>query len=204
LPIHTMSESQDIKGRPEDDLAAPTPQNTPLTTSVLTNRPADLGKPHVEDVAEDDEEDEPANPASLLASVSRLLSRLDTARLDLCTAKLQSRRVLVAFLLFFAAAAWDRDQRVEIKVDALPFRTKLCLGNARASSSTTSCAHSCAAALSRSTPILRGAARLRVLVSCMAVPRGAQNLRRRGRPGLTNTWSWPDGRIHLRHSMTRC
>lgn len=70
-----MSESQDIKQtRPEDDLAAPTPQNTPLTTGVLTNRPAGLGKPHVEDVAEDEEEDGEdvtgANPASLLASVS--------------------------------------------------------------------------------------------------------------------------------------
>jgi hypothetical protein len=70
-----MSGSQDIKPRLEDDLVAPTPQNTPLTTGVLTSRPAGLGKPHVEDVAEDEEEDgedvSGANPASLLASVSR-------------------------------------------------------------------------------------------------------------------------------------
>lgn len=67
-----MSESQDIIGRPEDSLAAPTPQNTPLNTTVLTSRPAAIAKPHVEDVAEDDEEDEEvgANPASLLANVS--------------------------------------------------------------------------------------------------------------------------------------
>lgn len=70
-----MTESQDIKPRPEDDLVAPTPQNTPLNTQVLANRPAGLGKPQVEDVAEDEDEDEGedvsgVNPASLLASVS--------------------------------------------------------------------------------------------------------------------------------------
>lgn len=70
-----MSESQDIKPRAEDDLIAPTPQNTPLNTQVLANRPAGLGKPQVEDVAEDEDEDDAedvsgVNPASLLASVS--------------------------------------------------------------------------------------------------------------------------------------
>lgn len=68
-----MSESQDIFLRPEDSLAAPTPQNTPLNTTVLTSRPAAIAKPHVEDVAEDDEEEDDnigANPASLLANVS--------------------------------------------------------------------------------------------------------------------------------------
>lgn len=72
-----MSGSQDIKStRPEDSLVAPTPQNTPLNTNVLANRPAGLGQPRVEDVAEDDEEDgedvTDANPASLLANVSVL------------------------------------------------------------------------------------------------------------------------------------
>lgn len=69
-----MSESQDIKPREEDDLVAPTPQNTPLNTQVLANRPAGLGKPQVEDVAEGDEDEgedvTSMNPASLLASVS--------------------------------------------------------------------------------------------------------------------------------------
>lgn len=72
-----MSESQDIKPRAEDDLVAPTPQNTPLNTAVLANRPAGLGKPGVEDVAEGDEDEgedvTSMNPASLLASVSLLL-----------------------------------------------------------------------------------------------------------------------------------
>jgi hypothetical protein len=67
-----MSESQDIKPRVEDDLVAPTPQNTPLNTHVPTSRPAQ--KPKVEDVAEGDEDEgedvSSMNPASLLASVS--------------------------------------------------------------------------------------------------------------------------------------
>lgn len=71
-----MSESQDIKPRAEDSLVAPTPQNTPLNTQVLANRPAGQGKPQVEDVAEDDEDDgedvSGMNPASLLANVSYL------------------------------------------------------------------------------------------------------------------------------------
>lgn len=71
-----MSQSQDIKPRQEESsIVAPTPQNTPLATQVLANRPAGLGKPQVEDVAEDEEDDEGedvtgVNPASLLASVS--------------------------------------------------------------------------------------------------------------------------------------
>ena len=67
-----MSQSQQIN-RPDAALeVAPTPQNTPLDTQVLANRPANAGKPQVEDVAEGEEEDdeeEGANPASLLAKV---------------------------------------------------------------------------------------------------------------------------------------
>ncbi|GMK59121.1 hypothetical protein CspeluHIS016_0701360 [Cutaneotrichosporon spelunceum] len=73
-----MSESQDIKPRLEDDLIAPTPQNTPLTTHVPTSRPAGAGKPQVEDVAEGDEDEgedvTSMNPASLLASNPALLA----------------------------------------------------------------------------------------------------------------------------------
>jgi hypothetical protein len=71
-----MSESQDIKPRVEDDLVAPTPQNTPLNTHVPTSRPAQ--KPKVEDVAEGDEDEgedvSSMNPASLLASNPALLA----------------------------------------------------------------------------------------------------------------------------------
>ncbi|BEI89766.1 uncharacterized protein CcaverHIS019_0211280 [Cutaneotrichosporon cavernicola] len=72
-----MSESQDIKPRMEDDLIAPTPQNTPLTTHVPTSRPAGAGKPKVEDVAEGDEDEDDVtsmNPASLLANNPALLA----------------------------------------------------------------------------------------------------------------------------------
>ncbi|WOO82498.1 Putative nucleosome assembly protein [Vanrija pseudolonga] len=75
-----MSQSQDIKPRQEESsIVAPTPQNTPLATQVLANRPAGLGKPQVEDVAEDEEDDEGedvtgVNPASLLASNPALLA----------------------------------------------------------------------------------------------------------------------------------
>lgn len=70
-----MSSSQDIKGRDHSSDPAPTPQNTPLDTAVLANRPANMGKPTVEDVAEGDDEDDAddvpgMNPASLLANVS--------------------------------------------------------------------------------------------------------------------------------------
>lgn len=70
-----MSSSQDIKGRDHSSDPAPTPQNTPLDTTVLSSRPANLGKPTVEDIGEGDDEDDgddaPAmNPASLLANVS--------------------------------------------------------------------------------------------------------------------------------------
>jgi nucleosome assembly protein 1-like 1 len=67
-----MSQSQQIN-RPEETLdVAPTPQNTPLDTQVLANRPATAGKPQVEDIGEGEEEDDEdvgANPASLLAKV---------------------------------------------------------------------------------------------------------------------------------------
>jgi nucleosome assembly protein 1-like 1 len=53
-----MSSSQDIKGRDHSSDPAPTPQNTPLDTAVLANRPANMGKPTVEDVAEGDDEDD--------------------------------------------------------------------------------------------------------------------------------------------------
>jgi hypothetical protein len=73
-----MSSSQNIQERDHSTDVAPTPQNTPLDTAVLANRPANLGKPKVEDVVEgEDEDDEEGdedvgdmNPASLLASVS--------------------------------------------------------------------------------------------------------------------------------------
>ena len=69
-----MSQSQQIN-RSESIDVAPTPQNTPLDNQVLANRPANLGKPQVEDIGEGEEEDESedlsgANPASLLAKVS--------------------------------------------------------------------------------------------------------------------------------------
>jgi len=76
-----MSQSQQIN-RPDAQLdVAPTPQNTPLDTQVLANRPANQGRPQVEDIGEgeeeDDDHDEPegANPASLLAQVSCELAR---------------------------------------------------------------------------------------------------------------------------------
>jgi nucleosome assembly protein 1-like 1 len=71
-----MSQNQDIQGRESLDVA-PTPQNTPLDTAVLANRPANLGRPQVEDIGEGEDEDEGGedvggmNPASLLAQVSR-------------------------------------------------------------------------------------------------------------------------------------
>ncbi|ORY35425.1 hypothetical protein BCR39DRAFT_567610 [Naematelia encephala] len=75
-----MSQSQQINqgGRSLD--VAPTPQNTPLDTQVLANRPANLGKPQVEDIGEGEEEDDGAedvssmNPASLLAKNPALLA----------------------------------------------------------------------------------------------------------------------------------
>lgn len=67
-----MSQNQDIQQRNEGGVA-PTPQNTPLNTTVLSSRPAGMGKPTVEDVEEnEDEEGEDVggmNPASLLAQV---------------------------------------------------------------------------------------------------------------------------------------
>jgi nucleosome assembly protein 1-like 1 len=66
-----MSQNQDIQGRESLDVA-PTPQNTPLDTAVLANRPANLGRPQVEDIGEDEDEGEDVgamNPASLLAQV---------------------------------------------------------------------------------------------------------------------------------------
>lgn len=71
----TMSQNQDISGRTNTDVA-PTPQNTPLDTAVLANRPANIGRPKVEDIGEGDDEEEGGedvggmNPASLLAQVS--------------------------------------------------------------------------------------------------------------------------------------
>ena len=76
-----MSQSQDIKPpHPGASVTvAPTPQNTPLDNAVLTSRPADLGKPTVEDIGEGEEEGDgedvsAMNPASLLARVSRSFS----------------------------------------------------------------------------------------------------------------------------------
>lgn len=67
-----MSQNQDIQGRESIDVA-PTPQNTPLDTAVLANRPANLGRPQVEDIGEDEDEGGEdvggMNPASLLAQV---------------------------------------------------------------------------------------------------------------------------------------
>lgn len=70
-----MSQSQQIN-RPDASLGvAPTPQNTPLDTAVLANRPANIGKPKVEDIGEGEDEDDGGedvssmNPASLLAKV---------------------------------------------------------------------------------------------------------------------------------------
>ena len=71
-----MSQSQQINRNDAQLDVAPTPQNTPLDTQVLANRPANQGRPQVEDIGEgeedDDDQDEPegANPASLLAKVS--------------------------------------------------------------------------------------------------------------------------------------
>ena len=81
-----MSQSQQIN-RPDASLdVAPTPQNTPLDTAVLANRPANIGKPKVEDIGENDEEEGEEdvgamNPASLLAKVSALSNRLDSKTL---------------------------------------------------------------------------------------------------------------------------
>lgn len=71
-----MSQNQDIQGRESLDVA-PTPQNTPLDTAVLANRPANLGRPQVEDIGEDEDEGEDVgamNPASLLAQNPALLA----------------------------------------------------------------------------------------------------------------------------------
>ena len=72
-----MSQNQDIQGRESLDVA-PTPQNTPLDTAVLANRPANLGRPQVEDIGEDEDEGEDVgamNPASLRAQVCHLYTR---------------------------------------------------------------------------------------------------------------------------------
>ncbi|WVQ68212.1 uncharacterized protein L199_006419 [Kwoniella botswanensis] len=85
-----MSQSQDIQGRTDPSLdVAPTPQNTPLDTGVLQNRPANLGQPTVETLAEGEESDGDddaedvggANPASLLAKNPALLA-LAQSKLD--------------------------------------------------------------------------------------------------------------------------
>ena len=72
-----MSQSQQINRPDHSSDVAPTPQNTPLDTAVLANRPANIGKPQVEDIGEgeedsgdDDADLSGANPASLLAKVS--------------------------------------------------------------------------------------------------------------------------------------
>jgi hypothetical protein len=72
-----MTQNQNIQSRESLDVA-PTPQNTPLDTAVLANRPANLGRPQVEDIGEGEDEDEGEdvggmNPASLLAQVCRLV-----------------------------------------------------------------------------------------------------------------------------------
>ncbi|OCF37814.1 nucleosome assembly protein 1-like 1 [Kwoniella heveanensis CBS 569] len=76
-----MSQSQNIQGRTDPSLdVAPTPQNTPLDTGVLQNRPANIGQPTVETLAEGEESEEDgedvggANPASLLAKNPALLA----------------------------------------------------------------------------------------------------------------------------------
>lgn len=75
-----MSQNQNIQSRENLDVA-PTPQNTPLDTAVLANRPANLGRPQVEDIGEGEDEDEGEdvggmNPASLLAQVCLLYIRM--------------------------------------------------------------------------------------------------------------------------------
>jgi nucleosome assembly protein 1-like 1 len=76
-----MSQSQNIQARESLDVA-PTPQNTPLDTAVLANRPANMGKPKVEDIGEGEDEEEGEqdvggmNPASLLANVSVCLDSI--------------------------------------------------------------------------------------------------------------------------------
>ena len=72
-----MSRIQNIQGRDGSSDVAPTPQNTPLDNAVLAGRPANLGKPQVEDIGEGEEDDDGGaedvgdlNPASLLARVS--------------------------------------------------------------------------------------------------------------------------------------
>jgi len=72
-----MAHSQNITTRDGSSDVAPTPQNTPLDNAVLASRPANLGKPQVEDIGEGEEDDEGGgedvsgvNPASLLAKVS--------------------------------------------------------------------------------------------------------------------------------------
>lgn len=73
-----MSSSQNIAARDHSSDPAPTPQNTPLDTKVLASRPADVGKPKVEDIGEDEDEEEDVsgfNPASLLAQVSNVCNQ---------------------------------------------------------------------------------------------------------------------------------
>lgn len=80
-----MSQNQDISGRTNTDVA-PTPQNTPLDTAVLANRPANIGRPKVEDIGEGDDEEEGGedvggmNPASLLAQVGAIVEQWFPAR----------------------------------------------------------------------------------------------------------------------------
>lgn len=86
-----MSQNQNIQARENLDVA-PTPQNTPLDNAVLANRPANIGRPKVEDIGEGEDEEEGAedvggmNPASLLAQVSCLVfrfSRVESSKADL-------------------------------------------------------------------------------------------------------------------------
>ncbi|ORX38628.1 hypothetical protein BD324DRAFT_574360, partial [Kockovaella imperatae] len=82
-----MSQSQQINRPASSTDVAPTPQNTPLDTTVLSNRPANLGRPQVEDIGENEEEDgaeedvSGVNPASLLAKNPALLA-LAQAKFD--------------------------------------------------------------------------------------------------------------------------
>ncbi|WVN90194.1 uncharacterized protein L203_105430 [Cryptococcus depauperatus CBS 7841] len=74
-----MSQSQEIHRQDTTLDVAPTPQNTPLETGVLQNRPGNLGQPTVETLQEGSESEEDditanANPASLLAQNPALLA----------------------------------------------------------------------------------------------------------------------------------
>ena len=121
-----MSQSQQINRPDHSTDVAPTPQNTPLDTTVLANRPANLGKPQVEDIGENEEEEGEEdvtglNPASLLAKVSA------TGSGETCAIGARVRDVLWAVSILCSSRAREVAMRVTMWSNLLALSISLAL-----------------------------------------------------------------------------